>query len=57
MTLLKNYYSIYSTIHNDIKDLIKSGNYDLFSSTYDITYLNMAMPFIICMICLSNKKE
>ena len=28
MTLLKNYYSIYSTIHNDIKDLIKSGNYE-----------------------------
>ena len=28
MELLKNYYSIYSTIHNDIKDLIKSGNYE-----------------------------
>lgn len=28
MDLLKNYYSIYSTIHNDIKDLIKSGNYE-----------------------------
>ena len=38
-------------------NMIKSGNYDLFSSTYDITYLNMAMPFIICMICLSNKKN
>ena len=28
MNLLKNYYSIYSTIHNDIKDLIKPGNYE-----------------------------
>ena len=28
MDLLKNYYSNYSTIHNDIKDLIKSGNYE-----------------------------
>lgn len=28
MELLKNYYSLYSTIHNDIKDLIKSGNYE-----------------------------
>ncbi len=28
MELLKNYYSIHSTIHNDIKDLIKSGNYE-----------------------------
>jgi hypothetical protein len=28
MDLLKNYYSVYSTIHNDIKDLIKSGNYE-----------------------------
>ena len=28
MDLLKNYYSIHSTIHNDIKELIKSGNYE-----------------------------
>ena len=28
MELLKNYYSIYSTVHSDIKDLIKSGNYE-----------------------------
>lgn len=28
MELLKNYYSVHSTIHNDIKDLIKSGNYE-----------------------------
>lgn len=28
MYLLNNYYSIHSAIHNDIKDLIKSGNYE-----------------------------
>ena len=28
MELLRNYYSIYSTIHNDVKDIIKSGNYE-----------------------------
>lgn len=28
MELLKNYYSIHSTIHNDVKELIKSGNYE-----------------------------
>ncbi len=28
MELFRNHYSIYSTIHNDIKDLIKSGNYE-----------------------------
>ncbi|MBE6793962.1 MAG: hypothetical protein E7532_03350 [Ruminococcaceae bacterium] len=28
MDLLKNYYSIHSTTHNDIKNLIKSGNYE-----------------------------
>lgn len=41
MELLKNYYSIYSRIHNDIKDLIKSGNYekiilDLMNSSKEI---------------------
>ena len=28
MEILKNYYNIHSTIHNDIKELIKSGNYE-----------------------------
>ena len=28
MELLRNYYSIYSTIHNEVKDIIKSGNYE-----------------------------
>ncbi len=28
MELLRNYYSFYSTIHNDVKDIIKSGNYE-----------------------------
>jgi len=28
MELLKNYYSNFSTIHQDIKNLIKSGNYE-----------------------------
>lgn len=31
-------------------NMIDSGNYDLFSSAYDISYLNMAMPFYICEI-------
>ena len=28
MELLRNYYSIYSTIQNEVKDIIKSGNYE-----------------------------
>ena len=28
MELLRNYYSIYSTIYNEVKDIIKSGNYE-----------------------------
>ena len=28
MELLRNYYSIYSIIHNEVKDIIKSGNYE-----------------------------
>ena len=28
MELLRNYHSIYSTIHNEVKDIIKSGNYE-----------------------------
>ena len=34
-------------------NMISSGNYDLFSSTYDITYFDMSLPFI-CSCIASN---
>ena len=31
-------------------NMVFSGNYDLYSSAFDITYFNMALPFYICAI-------
>jgi hypothetical protein len=35
-------------------NMISSGNYDLFSSTYDITYFDMSLPFICSCIALKG---
>lgn len=35
-------------------NMVFSGNYDLFSPAYDITYFNMALPFYICEIATTS---
>lgn len=36
-------------------NMVLSGNYLIFSSTYDITYFNMALPYLVMGISISSR--
>lgn len=38
-----------------VHNMAVSGNYDLFSSAYDITYLGMSMPFLVAGLAVSSR--
>ncbi|MBM6992273.1 MAG: hypothetical protein I3J02_03270 [Prevotella sp.] len=38
-----------------LHNMVISANYDLFSSTYDITYLDMSLPFLVTALSVSSR--
>ncbi|KGF14004.1 hypothetical protein HMPREF1640_13360, partial [Prevotella sp. S7-1-8] len=57
LKLMKNisYFLIVLIMVTFMHNMVLSGNYLIFSSTYDITYFNMALPYLVMGISISSR--
>lgn len=57
LKLMKNisYFLIVLIMVTFMHNMVLSGNYLIFSSTYDITYFNMALPYLVMGISIGSR--